>query len=90
MVAITKERSGPGLSVHLSKLGSVFVGTARKLEPKHGRGFYLLCMSIFREAGLNHISEIADAESPYTPKGCPFQAWSMGEYFRLLTILGKV
>jgi predicted glycogen debranching enzyme len=41
----------------------------------------------FREAGLNHISEIADAESPYAPKGCPFQAWSMGEYLRLLSIL---
>ena len=36
-----------------------------------------------REAGLGHISEIADAEGPFTPRGCPFQAWSMGEYIRL-------
>lgn len=35
------------------------------------------------EAGLGHISEIADAESPHTPRGCPFQAWSMGELLRL-------
>lgn len=33
--------------------------------------------------GLNHISEIADSESPFTPRGCPFQAWSLGEYLRL-------
>ena len=31
------------------------------------------------EAGLGHVSEIADAEAPFTPRGCPFQAWSMGE-----------
>src|SRR5207302_4285483 len=31
------------------------------------------------EAGLGHISEIADAEPPHRPRGCPFQAWSVGE-----------
>ncbi len=35
------------------------------------------------EAGLGHISEIADAEAPFTPRGCPFQAWSLGEFVRL-------
>jgi predicted glycogen debranching enzyme len=35
------------------------------------------------QAGLNHVSEIADAEPPYTPRGCPFQAWSLGELLRL-------
>ena len=34
-------------------------------------------------AGLGHVSEIADAESPHTPRGCPFQAWSVGELLRL-------
>jgi glycogen debranching enzyme len=33
-------------------------------------------------AGLGHISEIADAEPPYRPGGCPFQAWSLGELLR--------
>ena len=36
-----------------------------------------------REAGLGHVSEIADAEPPHTPRGCPFQAWSLGELLRL-------
>ena len=35
------------------------------------------------EAGLGHVSEIVDAEPPFTPRGCPFQAWSVGEFLRL-------
>ena len=35
------------------------------------------------EAGLGHVSEIADADPPHAPKGCPFQAWSVGELLRL-------
>jgi len=35
------------------------------------------------EAGLGHISEICDAEPPHTPRGCPFQAWSLGELLRI-------
>jgi glycogen debranching enzyme len=34
-------------------------------------------------AGLGHVSEIADAEPPHEPRGCPFQAWSVGEALRL-------
>ena len=33
-------------------------------------------------AGIGHISEVADAEPPHTPGGCPFQAWSLGELLR--------
>lgn len=39
------------------------------------------------EAGLGHVSEIADAEPPHTPRGCPFQAWSVGEALRLAAVL---
>jgi predicted glycogen debranching enzyme len=35
------------------------------------------------QAGLGHVSEIADAEAPHTPRGCPFQAWSVAELVRL-------
>lgn len=35
------------------------------------------------EAGHGHVSEIADAEPSHTPRGCPFQAWSVGEALRL-------
>jgi predicted glycogen debranching enzyme len=35
------------------------------------------------DAGLGHISEIADGDAPHTPRGCPFQAWSVAEALRL-------
>ena len=41
-------------------------------------------------AGLGHISEIADGDPPHTPRGCPFQAWSVGEALRLdLSVLAE-
>ena len=41
-------------------------------------------------AGLGHISEITDAEPPHAPRGCPFQASSVGEALRLdRVILGS-
>jgi predicted glycogen debranching enzyme len=41
-------------------------------------------------AGLGHVSEIADAERPHTPRGCPFQAWSLAELLRLeRVVLGQ-
>jgi glycogen debranching enzyme len=40
-----------------------------------------------RHAGLDHISEIADGDAPHTPRGCPFQAWSMGEFIRATRML---
>jgi glycogen debranching enzyme len=35
-------------------------------------------------AGLGHVSEIADGDEPHAPRGCPFQAWSLGELIRAL------
>jgi predicted glycogen debranching enzyme len=40
-------------------------------------------LSHLDEAGLGHVSEIADGDAPHTPRGCPFQAWSVGELLRL-------
>ena len=35
------------------------------------------------DVGLGHVSEVADAEAPFTEGGCPFQAWSLAELMRL-------
>jgi predicted glycogen debranching enzyme len=35
-----------------------------------------------REAGIGTISEIFDAEPPYSPRGCIAQAWSVAEVLR--------
>jgi len=37
--------------------------------------------------GLGHLPEIADGDPPHTPRGCPFQAWSVGEALRLERIV---
>jgi glycogen debranching enzyme len=34
------------------------------------------------------VSEIFDAEPPYTPRGCCAQAWSVAEILRLMTTMG--
>jgi glycogen debranching enzyme len=36
------------------------------------------------EGGAGSISEIFDAEPPYTPRGCIAQAWSVAEVVRCL------
>jgi predicted glycogen debranching enzyme len=37
------------------------------------------------DAGIGTISEIFDAEAPYTPRGCIAQAWSVAEVVRTLS-----
>jgi glycogen debranching enzyme len=47
------------------------------------RRFFQPLLDHLSVAGVGHISEIADADPPHTPRGCPFQAWSVGEALRL-------
>ena len=51
---------------------------ARFLDPLHTH---------LETAGLGHVCEVADAEAPHRPGGCPFQAWSLGELIRLERLL---
>jgi len=39
------------------------------------------------EAGIGHISEVADGDAPHRPGGCPFQAWSVSEALRLQRVV---
>ncbi len=51
---------------------------------KEARARYLAPMlERINASGFGHIAEIADAEEPHTFRGCPFQAWSVGEALRL-------
>ena len=36
------------------------------------------------EAGIGSVSEVADADAPFRPAGCPWQAWSVAEPLRAL------
>lgn len=38
------------------------------------------------DAGLGHVSEVADGDAPHAPRGCPFQAWSLGELIRAIAL----
>ena len=60
-------------------------------ETKHAarEQFLKPILAHLEEAGLGHISEIADATAPHTPRGCPFQAWSVGEALRLDQVVLK-
>jgi len=37
----------------------------------------------YEQSAPGHVGEIADGDAPHTPRGCPFQAWSVGEALRL-------
>ena len=50
---------------------------------REARRFTAPLVSHLESAGLGHVSEIADADEPFAPKGCPLQAWSLGELLRL-------
>jgi predicted glycogen debranching enzyme len=53
------------------------------------RRFIVPLLAHLEQAGLGHVSEIADAEAPHQPAGCPFQAWSVGELLRIERMLAS-
>jgi glycogen debranching enzyme len=62
-----------------------FLDAWHKLHPDDPRGArrYLLgFVPHLGEACVGSISEIFDAEEPYTPRGCVAQAWSVAEVLR--------
>jgi predicted glycogen debranching enzyme len=58
-------------------------GNTPKAKADARRRFVDPIMMHLESAGLGHVSEIADAESPFSPRGCPFQAWSLAELLRV-------
>ena len=40
--------------------------------------------------GFGHLPELVSGDSPYTPGGCPFQAWSLAALLRLERIAGTM
>lgn len=58
-------------------------GASRASRSEAHRRFVQPLHDHLSEAGVGHVSEIADGDAPHTPRGCPFQAWSLGELLRL-------
>jgi predicted glycogen debranching enzyme len=42
-----------------------------------------------KDAGLGSIGEVFDAEPPFSPRGCPAQAWSVAEVLRAWTSINS-
>lgn len=65
------------------RLGSLLGGSALTLYAR-ARQFLDGFAPHLSEAGIGTISEIFDADAPYTPRGCVAQAWSVAEVLRSL------
>ena len=74
----TRARSGPGSSAPSSTPGSSVHPGDAGARPRVPAGF----VPHLGEACVGSISEIFDAEAPYTPRGCVAQAWSVAEVLR--------
>ena len=63
-----------------------FLDTWLKIYPDDKDGARHHCLQGFEahlnEAGVGTLSEIYDAEAPYTPRGCMAQAWTVAEVLR--------
>lgn len=53
-------------------------------QRREARSFLKGLEAHLRETCLGHVSEIFDGDPPYTPRGCPAQAWSVAEPLRTL------
>jgi glycogen debranching enzyme len=69
---------GPFVEAWLKSRGNTH-GAKREAEQR----FIAPLRAHLNRAGIGHVSEITDAEAPYTPRGCPFQAWSVSELLRI-------
>ena len=67
---------GPFVAAHLRVYG----------DGARARSFLRPLLRDFRDHGLGSVSEIYDGDAPFTPRGCPAQAWSVAEVLRTWTL----
>jgi predicted glycogen debranching enzyme len=66
-------------------------GNTTQAKKKARKRFLTPFLQHLDPSGSGHLPEIADGDPPHTPRGCPFQAWSVGEALRVdrLLLSGK-
>lgn len=64
-------------------------GQSRTAKAEGRARFMPALLAHLETAGLGHVSEVADGDPPHTPGGCPFQAWSLGEFIRVQHMLDE-
>lgn len=62
-------------------------GGGAEAQREARRRFLVPLLEHLDVAGIGHIAEIGDGDPPFTPRGCPFQAWSLGEALRLSKVV---
>ena len=67
---------GPFVTAYVKVRGSSAAGR------QEARAFIDPFRDHLQKAGLGSISETADGDFPFTPRGCPAQAWSVAEVLR--------
>ncbi len=68
-----------------------FVDAHRKVHPEDRAGARRMLDGLVRhlgEACVGQVSEVFDAEPPFTPRGCVAQAWGVAELLRSLLATG--
>lgn len=58
-------------------------------DPDLASSYLAPALRHLRDHGLGSISEIFEGNAPFTPRGCPAQAWSVGEYLRAWCMIRK-
>jgi len=51
-------------------------------DPEQARSFLLPLLNHLADHGVGTMSEIFDGDAPFTPRGCPAQAWTVAEVLR--------
>ncbi|HVX85593.1 MAG TPA: amylo-alpha-1,6-glucosidase [Phycisphaerae bacterium] len=67
---------GPFVSAYVKIRGD------NQAASREAHAFLLPFNDHLKHFGLGSISEIADGDAPFTPRGCPAQAWSVAEVLR--------
>ena len=62
-------------------------GGKRSAKDEARQRFLEPMLALLDPGGTGHLPEIADGDAPHTARGCPFQAWSVGEAIRLQRLL---
>ncbi len=62
-------------------------GQTRAAKEEARSRFLHPMLALLDPLGTGHLPEIADADPPHTARGCPFQAWSVGEAMRISRML---
>jgi predicted glycogen debranching enzyme len=68
---------GPFVSAYLN------VAEDKQAARREARSWLESIKEHLRDAGLGQVSEIFDGDSPYQPRGCIAQAWSVAELLRV-------